>query len=106
MELHKRRALLSPVPGESFYSTVTAASQDVSSALVSGEIYRFTTSVACLIKQSEDSSDASLAAGSMLVAPGDEVYIEGSDGATLAVIRASADGFCTLQKMKFLNSEG
>jgi hypothetical protein len=106
MEFYKRRPLLAPVVGASFYQTVVIGSQVVSAALVAGEIYRFTTSTPCLIRQSSDSTAASLANGSMLVAPGDVVYIEGSSGSALTVIRAAVDGFCTLQRMKFLNSEG
>lgn len=106
MELHKRRSLLSPVAGASFYSAVGAASADISTALVVGQIYKFTTSTACMIIQSSVSDNATVGAGSMLVNPGDEVLIEGQQGTTLAVIRVAADGHCTLQRMRFLNSEG
>lgn len=78
------------------YSTVTSSNQVFGISLSRGNLYLFTSTVACFITQHADTPVASAAAGSILVPAGTSILIHGNQGAKVAVIRDTADGKATL----------
>lgn len=79
-------------------STVTATSQQINIPMLTNRLYALTSTTACYIKQGANPT-ATAGDASSLVAAGGTVVVHGGDGAVLAVIRASADGECTLTQI-------
>jgi hypothetical protein len=68
--------------------------------MVVGAFYVFTTSTNAWIAQGS-SPTANVGDGSTLVPAGTVVYLCGDNGATLSVIRDTADGACSLSPAKY-----
>lgn len=92
--------MLIPVAGTSDFQSVTSSEVDFDTTMASGEHYLFTCSTGCYLKQGAAPVAASAADGSMYVPAGLPVLIDGAQGAKLSVIRESADGVATLQRVK------
>lgn len=71
--------------------------------MAAGEAWRFKPTVACWIKQGDNTVTATAASGSMYVSAGEEVFLEPGfeHGVRLSVIRASGDGTSTLTRMRY-----
>lgn len=89
-----------PIAGASDYKAVIVTEVDFDTTMAAGERYLFTCDTNCYIKQGTAPVAASAADGSMLVPANRPVLIEGREGAKLSVIRVSADGNATLQKVR------
>lgn len=74
-------------------ATVTAASAEVATTLAASKTYVFASSTACWIRQAAVTTAAVAgAANNSFVPAGLQVFIHGSNGAFLTVIRDAADG--------------
>jgi streptogramin lyase len=74
---------------------VTVASTSFTTTLVSGKLYRYICDVASWITQGSTPT-ATAGTGSMYVSAGQEVWVHGGYGGTLAALRAAGDGKATL----------
>lgn len=86
--------------GVSDYSTVTASNQVFASSMSTGNIYLFSTTVACFVAQHATAPVASAAAGSILVPAGSSILLHGDGGVKLGVIRDTVDGKATLTPVR------
>jgi hypothetical protein len=77
--------------------TVTASAAQLG-AMEGKRTYAFSTTVACYVKQGVNPT-ATAGDGSALVPAGATIYVSGLDGAVLSVVRATADGECTLTQV-------
>lgn len=78
------------------FSTVTNASQALSTTLVAGKVYQFASNTNCFIKQGTGAQTAAAAADNVFVPANTPFLIHGSNGDNISVIRDTADGKCTL----------
>jgi len=78
---------------------VVVTSSEVTSTLLAGKAYSFCTNTACYIKQGFGAQTASAGNNNVMVPAGGTVFIHGSNGTHLSVIRDTADGACTLNLM-------
>lgn len=77
--------------------TVTGSSQQLG-AMVAKARYAFSTTTACYVLQGANPT-ATAGDGSTLVPAGATIYLDGGLGAKIAVLRATADGECTLTRV-------
>jgi hypothetical protein len=96
------QAMLVPIAGSSDFKAVATTETDFDTTMAAGETYVFTCDTDCYIKQGTAPIAASAADGSMFVPAGMPVLIDGGQGPNLSVIRKSADGVATLQKLAVL----
>lgn len=92
--------ILYPASTDSEYLAVTTSAQDITTAMLPGEIWVYTSNVDTYIEQAA-SPTAAASDGSMLVPAGCPVVIKGDEGAELSVLGLVA-GVATLAKMKML----
>lgn len=89
--------MIVPLISTALRSTVTASAQQLG-AMAATRSYLFTSTVACYVKQGANPT-ATAGDASMLVAAGGSVFLWGGDGTKISVIRATADGECTLTQV-------
>lgn len=91
---------LVPLAASSDYQAcIVTSAEFAGTPMVNGEAYLYTCSVASYIKQGATPT-AAAADGSMYVPADFPVFIDGGEGAKLALIRVGgSDGVATLQKM-------
>ncbi len=92
-------AIFVPIAGSSDFKTVVVTPTTFDTTMVAGETFLFTCDTDCYIAQGSNPT-ASAADGSLFVPAKEPILIDGSQGAKLSVIRKTADGVATLQKMK------
>lgn len=98
-------SFVAPVTGGSAASSdflaVGAASAQFPAinTMVAGQTFVFSSNTGCWILQGANPT-AAASAGSMFVPAGVPIVIDGGIGAKLAVIRDSADGKCSLTKIR------
>ncbi len=78
------------------YTAVTNVTAELATDLEAGKVYQFACSTTCFIKQGSVTQTAAAAADNALIPAGVPVYIHGSHGDHLSVIRTAADGYATL----------
>jgi hypothetical protein len=81
-------------------AAIGGASTQITSTLVAGKLYSFTTNTSCWIKQGFGAQTAAIAtANNVLVPAGGTVYIHGSNGTHVSVIQDTAPGNCSINLM-------
>ena len=81
--------------GQTDFTAVAGTSATFGATLLSGSVYVFAASTDCWIAQGA-SPTAAKAAGSMFVAKGQQVLLDGSQGPKLAVVQDAAAGAASL----------
>ncbi len=92
-------ALLFPLISTSIVQAVGAASAQFSATMAAGELWSFQSTTNCFIAQGANPT-AAAANGSVAVAAGQLVLIDGALGAKLAVIQQAAGGSASLCRMR------
>lgn len=87
-----------PVAGSSEYLAVTTSDQDITTGMLNGSFYLFTSTADCLVLQGTGTVTVTDADGAFLIPRGLPVLFQGSRGAVLSVKGESA-GKATLQKV-------
>ncbi len=82
------------------FSSVTNSSQQVSGEMLAGKLYQFASSTNCYISQGSVAQTAQPDDDNLLCPANTPLFIHGSNGAYLSVIRVTADGFCTLHHIQ------
>lgn len=97
-------SLITPVTSRSEPLDVGAASAQFATlnAMAAGQWFRFFSNVACWIAQGADPTAAANTAGSMPVAAGEAVLINGALGAKLAVIQDTGGGKAVLTPVQVI----
>lgn len=92
-------AIFSPVSSSSIVKAVGAASVAFGATMEAKEVWGFSSTTNCFIAQGATPT-ASAGNGSVAVAAGQLVIIDGGVGADLAVIQQAAGGFASLCRIK------
>lgn len=98
-------SVLTPVTSASVATSVTATAASSSLTMAAGRWYRFIATTACWIKQAAaatiGTTPATAGSGSMFVAASEVVFLSGTNGDTLSMIRNAADGTATLTPVQW-----
>jgi hypothetical protein len=78
-------------------STVVVGSSTLTTTLAAGKVYSLCTNTNTWVKQGFGAQTAAVATvNNVLVPAGGTVFLHGSNGDTVAVIRDTADGACSI----------
>lgn len=91
--------IITPVTSKSKVVTaVTATAASFSAGMVAGssQFWRFVSTTNCWILQGATPTAVANTVGNMLVPAGQEVYLDGRNGADVSVVRDTADGHASL----------
>jgi hypothetical protein len=84
------------LPSTSEVLAVIATSDDFDTALTPEGIYQLTSNTDCWVSQGSAPTAAADTDANVFVPAGGTIYLHGSDGDTVAIIRDSADGHASL----------
>lgn len=82
------------------FATVTSSNAELKTDMIAGKLYQFASSTNCFIKQGVGSQTAAAEAGNIFAPAGRILFISGSNGTHISVIRDTADGKCTLHEVQ------
>lgn len=93
--------IITPVTLSAKTSTVTAAAAAFSAGMLntSNAFWLFSSSTNCWISQGATPTAVAGAAGNTFVGAGQQVYLDGRNGADVSVVRDTADGKASLTKV-------